>query len=95
MRKNGVTQVSKGGENMRYPNLRAEMARQDVSAAGLAMYTGLSTASVYRRLRDGGFSIEEAQRIQERLFPAHSIDYLFGEIGGDESGQDRDVSAGG
>ena len=81
---------------MRYPNLRAEMARAAVGVDGICMYTGLSTATVYRRLHDGGFSIEEARCIQKRLFPNCSIDYLFA----DESevmtdGQDSDAAAGG
>lgn len=81
---------------MHYPNLRAEMARSEVGADGLGMHTGLSTATVYRRLHDGGFSIEEARCIQKRLFPNCSIEYLFA----DESevmtdGQDSDAAAGG
>lgn len=81
---------------MHYPNLRAEMARAAVGVDGICMYTGLSTATVYRRLHDGSFTAKEAQAIQERLFPNCSIEYLFA----DESevmtdGQDSDVAAGG
>ena len=81
---------------MHYPNLRAEMARSEVGAEGLGMCTGLSIATVYRRLHDGNFTTAEAQSIHERLFSNCSIDYLFA----DESevmtdGQDSDASAGG
>ena len=81
---------------MHYPNLRAEMARSEVGADELGMHTGLSIATVYRRLHDGSFTAKEAQAIQEKLFPNCSIDYLFA----DESevmtdGQDSDVAAGG
>lgn len=81
---------------MHYPNLRAEMARSEVGADGLGMHTGLSIATVYRRLHDGSFTAAEAQAIQEQLFPNCSIEYLFA----DESevmtdGQDSDASAGG
>lgn len=68
---------------MKYPNLRAEMARADVGVDGLAMATGLSMSSVYRRLDGGGFSFDEAERIRDTLFPAHTVDYLFGAEGGD------------
>ena len=81
---------------MHYPNLRAEMARSEVGADGLGMHTGLSIATVYRRLHDGSFTAAEAQAIQEQLFPNCSIEYLFA----DESevmtdGQDSDAAAGG
>lgn len=81
---------------MHYPNLRAEMARSEVGADELGMHTGLSIATVYRRLHDGNFTTAEAKSIHEKLFPNCSIDYLFA----DESevitdGQDSDVAAGG
>ena len=62
---------------MNYPNLRAEMARTGVSTARLAESTGLSIATAYRRINEGTFSFEEAERIRSELFPECTVDYLF------------------
>ena len=62
---------------MNYPNLRAEMARTGVSTARLAESTGLSLATAYRRINEGNFSFEEAERIRNELFPECTVDYLF------------------
>ena len=69
--------MRKGVILLKYPNLRAEMARVDIGVEGLCMATGLSVSSVYRRLKKDGFSYQEAEQIRNMLFPSMSVDYLF------------------
>ena len=61
-----------------YPNLKAEMARNNVEIQDLVDVTGKSRAAVSNNLNGrGSFSINEAISIKNRLFPSFTIDYLF------------------
>lgn len=67
----------KGGESV-YQNLKAEMARQNLTKRDLAR--GLNTAERNIRNRFNGktpFSIPEAFAIRDKFFPGISLDYLF------------------
>lgn len=72
------------------------MARKGVTVADLAQACGCSQASVYRWMHGdaGGFSLDNCKRIAE-LFPDETLEYLFDTKGGEASGQNRDVAAGG
>lgn len=47
--------------------VRAEMARQGITAAGLSEATGISRASLSRKLRSGSLTLPEAIRVAEVL----------------------------
>ena len=61
-----------------YPNLKAEMARNNIEIKMIMDATGKSRAAVSNNLNGrGSFSIDEAIKIRNTLFPTISIDYLF------------------
>lgn len=61
-----------------YPNLKAEMARNNVEIQAIMDVTGKSRAAVSNNLNGrGSFSIGEAIKIKNCLFPTFTIDYLF------------------
>lgn len=61
-----------------YPNLKAEMARNNIEIKEIMDATGKSRAAVSNNLNGRGrFSIDEAINIKRRIFPTFSIDYLF------------------
>ena len=63
---------------MGYPNLRAEMARNNISIVDLMKVTGKSRPGVSNNLNGkGSFSVDESLAIRNELFPGLSIDYLF------------------
>ena len=63
---------------MGYPNLKAEMARSNISIKDLMEVTGKSRAGVSNNLNGRGrFSVDESIAIRDNLFPKISIDYLF------------------
>ena len=64
---------------MGYPNLKAEMARDNIGIKDLMEVTGKSRAAVSNNLNGRGkFSVEDSLKIRNNLFPKLSIDYLFG-----------------
>ena len=82
---------------MAYPNLRAEMARKNVSVADMAELCECSTQSIYRKLNGvGDFRVWQAKRVCG-LFPYVGFSYLFDEDeeGGEPNGPDSDNPAGG
>lgn len=63
---------------MSYSNLRAEMARKNISITDLMKVTGKSRSGVSNNLNGkGSFSVNESLAIRNRFFPELSIDYLF------------------
>lgn len=61
-----------------YINLMAEMARKGLVGKDIAKVLGLSTTSINFRLSGKiEFSISEAYKIRDKLFPTLTIDYLF------------------
>lgn len=64
---------------MGYPNLKAEMARDNIGIKDLMEVTGKSRPAVSNNLNGRGkFSVEDSLAIRNKLFPKLSIDYLFG-----------------
>mgnify|MGYP001499107902 CR=1 FL=1 len=61
-----------------YPNLEAEMARQGLRRKDLAEVLDVRTATIYDKLNGKfPFTLNEAMRIRDSLFPNLTIDYLF------------------
>ncbi len=61
-----------------YPNLKAEMARRNIEIQAIMDVTGKSRPAVSNNLNGrGSFTINEAIKIKNELFPTCSIDYLF------------------
>lgn len=61
-----------------YPNLKAEMARNNIEIKMIMDVTGKSRGAVSNNLNGrGSFSIDEAIKIRNAIFPDASIDYLF------------------
>lgn len=53
------------------------MEENNVLAMDLAKTIGCSKSTIYRKLKDNSFTIKEAIRIQELLFPNFKIKNLF------------------
>ena len=69
---------------MGYRNLKAEMARKDITIKDLMAVTGKSRPGISNNLNGRGrFTVEESLAIRRAYFPEMSIDYLF------ESDEDR------
>ena len=66
---------------MAYQNLRAEMARHNVTQTALAEFLEcrVATVNAWMQGHDSGFPIKKAVAIKEEFFPGCSIDYLFAE----------------
>lgn len=64
---------------MAYPNLRAEMARNNVTVPEVATAAGKSVAATSKNLNGKGeFSVTEGLMIRDKLFPVLTLEYLFG-----------------
>lgn len=68
-------------KEMSYPNLRAEMARDNITQLDIADYLGyrVGTINAWINGHDSGFPIKKASDIKEHFFPNLTIDYLFAE----------------
>lgn len=62
-----------------YPNLKAEMAKNNISMEKIANLLGLHRNTVKNKIDkpEGSFSIEEVFAIKAYLFPHLDISYLF------------------
>lgn len=59
-------------------NLKAEMARADVSIAEIAAFSGKSWRTISDRIKGiGQFPIQEAIKIKDAFFPGMDLEYLF------------------
>jgi predicted transcriptional regulator len=59
-------------------NLRAEIARKDLSKGEIARALGISQSALSDRLSEPSrFRITECHKIRDKFFPEHTIDYLF------------------
>lgn len=63
-----------------FPNLRAEMARSDIDGVTVADIIGVSTRT-FRNKMSGKteFSRSEMFTIKRKIFPGHTVEYLFTE----------------
>ena len=55
------------------------ISTQPISPKGIAKIIGVSYPAVLKKIRNNFFTIDEAFKIQETLFPQLTIDYLFKE----------------
>lgn len=62
---------------MAYMNLKAEMARNKVSAKDIALCAEVSINTVYNWFRGGKPNIEQAKKIHDEFFPGCEFLYLF------------------
>ena len=63
---------------MMYPNLRAELARKNMSIPQLAELTGIKTTTLYDKYNGrSDFTLDEAVKIRDCLGLDMSIDELF------------------
>ena len=63
-----------------YPNLEAEMARARLTNLDCATLIGISEESYSnKRCGKSEFTLGEIKKIQEKLFPKCSLEYLFSE----------------
>ena len=62
-----------------YPNLKAELARHNISIADLAIQTGIKSSTLYDKLSGRTpLKLFEAKLIKDALRVNMSIDELFG-----------------
>ena len=62
---------------MKYPELIGEMAKRKITNNSVAKLLGLHPNSIYYKLNEGSFSVEEAALIRDTFFPDMSIEKLF------------------
>jgi transcriptional regulator with XRE-family HTH domain len=61
-----------------YPNLAAEMARKNITQKDIAKVLGVKQQTISGKLTGKTeFSIKDAFRIRDSLFPTLMVDYLF------------------
>lgn len=59
-------------------NLEAEISRKKISREEIASGLGISTRSLYDKLKGRSqFNVEEAFKLQKLFFPDKEMDYLF------------------
>lgn len=59
-------------------NLKAEMAKKDITIEKISKLLGIHRNSVANKINgDSSFSVEEAFKIQETYFPKLALTYLF------------------
>lgn len=62
---------------MQYKNLKAEMARADISNEQVSEFLGIHRNSLYKKLNGGKFYTDEAFKIRNKFFPKLDLSYLF------------------
>lgn len=73
-----VIQMHKnGGDKVQYKNLKAEMARANITNEEVSALLGIHRNSLYKKLNGGKFYTDEAVKIWKKYFPKLSLDYLF------------------
>lgn len=69
------------GSKIAFENLRAEMARKDLSIAEMARYLGITRGTLSSKFsRKSSINLDEALRIARRFFPESDVYYLFEEL---------------
>ncbi len=59
-------------------NLKAEMARANVTIAEIATVTGMSYRTISDRIKGKGqFPVQDAIEVKNVLFPGMDLEYLF------------------
>ena len=61
-----------------YPNLEAELARNDISKTEIAEFLGVRQATVYDKLNgNSSIKLDEALAIKREFFSELNMEYLF------------------
>lgn len=61
-----------------FPNLRAEMARRNLTISAMSAEMGKNRDTLSRKLsRKSPIYLDEAMDITDRFFPEHDVGYLF------------------
>lgn len=64
-----------------FANLRAEMARNQITISTMADYLGITRDTLGNKLsRKRPINLDEALRIARKFFPEHDVYYLFMEL---------------
>ena len=62
-------------------NLKAEMARSNVTVAEIAAFSGKSCRTINDRIKGKvQFPIQEAIRVKDAFFPGMELEYLFTQV---------------
>lgn len=62
-------------------NLKAEMARSNVTVAEIATFSGKSCRTINDRIKGKvQFSIQEAIKVKDAFFPGMDLEYLFTQV---------------
>lgn len=65
---------------VKFPNLRAEMARHGIRVGDVAKTLGLSYSAAYKKITGHSeFTLSELVIIRKKFFPDKTLDYLFEE----------------
>lgn len=60
-------------------NLKAEMAKQNITMEEMSKLLGIHRNSVANKINgESSFSVDEAFKIQKNYFPKLALNYLFG-----------------
>lgn len=61
-----------------YPNLRAEMARKNITTEAIAEALDIDPRTARKKLSgESQFTIVECQKVNDTFFPDCDLDYLF------------------
>ena len=67
--------------NVYFENLRAEMARKQISISEMARYLGIARETLgYKLSGKRQINLDEALKLSQKFFPEKDIYYLFKEI---------------
>ena len=67
--------------NIAFENLRAEMARKQLSITEMSNFLGMTRDTLgYKLSRKRPINLDEALCIAEKFFPEHDVYYLFHEL---------------
>lgn len=67
--------------NIVFENLRAEMARKQITISEMAQYLGVTRDTLGSKLSmKRAINLDEALRIARKYFPEHDVYYLFKEL---------------
>ncbi len=67
--------------NIAFENLRAEMARKQLSISEIAEYLGITRDTLgYKLSMKRPINLDEALRIARKFFPERDVYYLFKEL---------------
>lgn len=67
--------------NIAFENLRAEMARKQITISEMSDYIGVTRDTLGSKLaRKRAINLDEALRIARKFFPEYDVYYLFKEL---------------